>query len=98
MSLFHADLPYIVSGVSACILTAALPSLIAANICNAIIIAMKVEEEEEKNDYSLTAFIFSSLGLVGGIAMFLQVFESDIIILLYYIIISNNEHSDNHHF
>ena len=74
MSLCVADLPYIVTGVSATFITAALPSLMAVNICNAI--KMSQEDEGESNKYWSTAIIFCLLGLIGGFAMFLQVCEN----------------------
>ena len=76
MSLCVADLPYIVTGVSATFITAALPSLLAVNICNAIY--MSQEDEGESNKYWSTAIMFCFLGLVGGFAMFLQVCENDL--------------------
>ena len=76
MSLCVADLPYIVTGVSATFITAALPSLMAVNICNAITISQKEDKENDSDKYWSTAMMFIILGLAGGFAMFLQVIES----------------------
>ena len=78
MSLCIADLPYIVTGVSATFITAALPSLMAVNMCNAIIISQKEDKENKSDKYWSTAIMFSFLGLLGGFAMFLQVCETDL--------------------
>ena len=73
MTLCVADLPYIVTGVSATLITAALPSLMAVNMCNAISISQKEDKENESDIYWSIAMMFSFLGLLGGFAMFLQV-------------------------
>ena len=73
MSLCVADLPYIVTGVSATFITAALPALVAVNISHALIISQTEDKDDDSNKYWSTAMLFSFLGLVGGFATFLQV-------------------------
>ena len=92
MSLCVADLPYIVTGVSATFITAALPSLMAVNICNAIIISLKEENENDSDNYWSTAMMFIILGFAGGFAMFLQVIESHEVLcyISTFIILDNN--------